>query len=54
MIHPDALITPREAANDFDDYASMTKEQLIKELMKARIRENYATTLINFLEFLLS
>lgn len=39
MIHPDALITPREAANDFDDYASMTKEQLIEELMKARIRE---------------
>ena len=39
VIHPDALITPREAANDFDDYASMTKEQLIEELMKARIRE---------------
>ena len=39
MIHPDALITPREAANNFDDYASMTKEQLIEELMKARIRE---------------
>ena len=38
VIHPDALITPREAANDFDDYASMTKEQLIEELMKARIR----------------
>ena len=38
VIHPDALITPGEAANDFDDYASMTKEQLIEELMKARIR----------------
>ncbi len=39
VIHPDALITPGEAANDFDDYTSMTKEQLIEELMKARIRE---------------
>ena len=39
VIHLDALITPREAANNFDDYASMTKEQLIEELMKARIRE---------------
>ena len=38
-IHPDALIIPGEATNDFDDYASMTKEQLIEELMKARIRE---------------
>ena len=38
-IHQDALIIPGETTNDFDDYASMTKEQLIEELMKARIRE---------------
>lgn len=39
VIHPDALITLGEVANDSDDYTSMTKEQLIEELMKARIRE---------------
>ena len=34
------LITPGEPANSSDDYASMTKEKLIEELMKARIRES--------------
>lgn len=38
-IHPNALITQVEASNAFDDYASMTKDELIEEVMKARIRE---------------
>lgn len=38
-IHPTALITHVEASNAFDDSASMAKDELIEELMKARIRE---------------
>ena len=34
-----ALITPGEPMSSSDDYSSMTREELIKELMKSKIRE---------------
>ena len=34
-----ALITPGEPMSVSDDYSSMTREELIEELMKAKIRE---------------
>lgn len=33
------VITHGEPTSGYDDYSSMTKEELIEELMKARIRE---------------
>ena len=38
-INTAALITPGEPISTSDDYSSMTKEELIEELMKSRIRE---------------
>lgn len=34
-----ALITPGEPMSSSDDYSSMTREELIEELMKSKIRE---------------
>lgn len=34
-----ALITPGEPVSISDDYSSMTREELIEELMKSKIRE---------------
>ena len=34
-----ALITPGEPMSSSDDYSSMTREELIAELMKSKIRE---------------
>ena len=34
-----ALITPGEPMSVSDDYSSMTREELIEELMKSKIRE---------------
>lgn len=34
-----ALITPGEPASTSDDYSSMTRKELIEELMKSKIRE---------------
>ena len=34
-----ALITPAEPMSSSDDYSSMTREELIEELMKSKIRE---------------
>lgn len=38
-INTEALITPGEPLSGSDDYSSMTKEELIEELMKSKIRE---------------
>lgn len=38
-INTAALITPGEPLSISDDYDSMTREELIEELMKSRIRE---------------
>lgn len=38
-INRKALITPGEPSSDSNDYSSMTKEELIEELMKSKIRE---------------
>lgn len=35
-----ALITPGEPMSTSDDYSSMTREELIEELMKSKIRES--------------
>lgn len=34
-----AIITPGEPASTSDDYSSMTRKELIEELMKSKIRE---------------
>ena len=39
-VHTTALITPGEPVSSCEDYSSMTREELIEELMKARIRES--------------
>lgn len=38
-INTEALITPGEPLSSSDDYSSMTREELIEELMKSKIRE---------------
>ena len=38
-INTAALITPGEPISTSDDYSSMTREELIEELMKSKIRE---------------
>ena len=38
-INTAALLTPGEPLSGSDDYSSMTKEELIEELMKSKIRE---------------